>query len=49
MNTTAGEFAPYIEAAWQYYFSENENSNLAADFSAGFRFSTGIRWTMQAR
>ena len=49
MNTAAGEFAPYIEAAWQYYFSENENRNLAADFSAGFRFSTGIRWTMQAR
>jgi len=49
INTPAGAFAPYIEAAWQYYFSENENRNLAADFSAGFRFSTGVRWTMQIR
>ena len=48
-NTAGGEFAPYLEAAWQYYFSENENININADFSAGFRFSTGIRWTVQVR
>jgi probable lipoprotein NlpC len=49
LSTAAGEFAPYFEAAWQYYFSENETRNATADFSAGFRFSTGIRWTIQIR
>jgi len=48
-NTTAGEFAPYLEAAWQYYFSEDANKDLAADFSASFRLSTGIRWSIQVR
>jgi hypothetical protein len=38
VKTSMGEFAPYIEAAWQPYFSDD------ADFSSGFRFSTGIRW-----
>ena len=47
IKTAIGEFSPYLEAAWQYYFSENENKNFLADISAGFRFSTGIRWTMQ--
>jgi probable lipoprotein NlpC len=49
INTTNGDFAPYLELAWQSYFSENSNSNPAADFSAGFRFSTGIRWTIRVR
>jgi probable lipoprotein NlpC len=49
MSTASGEFAPYFEAAWQYYFSENDSRNLSADISAGFRFSTGIRWTIQVR
>ena len=49
LNTAAGSFAPYFEAAWQYYFSENENINIAADFSAGLRFSTGVRWTIRIR
>jgi probable lipoprotein NlpC len=40
------EIAPYVEAAWQSYFSNNSSSDLAADFSAGFRFSTGIRWML---
>ncbi|MDR0313070.1 MAG: C40 family peptidase [Treponema sp.] len=47
LKTSKGEFAPYIEAAWQSYFSENSNSNLNADISAGLRLSTGIRWTLQ--
>jgi probable lipoprotein NlpC len=47
LKTSKGEFAPYVEAAWQSYFSENSNSNLNADISAGLRLSTGIRWTLQ--
>jgi probable lipoprotein NlpC len=47
IKTSKGEFAPYIETAWQSYFSENSNSNLNADISAGLRLSTGIRWTLQ--
>ena len=46
-KTAGGEFAPYLEAAWQSYFNEDQIANLNADFSAGFRFSTGIRWTIQ--
>lgn len=49
LNTKRGAFAPYVEAAWQSYFSDNSNSNLNADFSAGFRFSTGLRWTIRWR
>jgi probable lipoprotein NlpC len=48
LETSAGEFAPYVEAAWQYYIKDNEKSNANADFAAGFRFSTGLRWTVQA-
>jgi probable lipoprotein NlpC len=47
LKTSKGEFAPYIETAWQSYFSENANSNLSADLLAGLRLSTGIRWTLQ--
>jgi hypothetical protein len=43
----AGEFAPYLEIAWQSYFNQSGGSSLNADFSAGFRFSTGVRWTLQ--
>jgi probable lipoprotein NlpC len=42
-----GELAPYLEAAWQSYFSGNSEANVNADFSAGFRFSTGIRYTFK--
>ena len=48
-KSTRGEFAPYLEIAWQSYFSDNKAFDLNADFSAGFRFSTGIRWTMQVK
>jgi len=44
LKTGRGEFSPYLELAWQSYFSDNSNFDLAADFSAGFRFSTGVRW-----
>jgi len=47
LKTKGGEFAPYLEVAWQSYFSDNQTPDLGADFSAGLRFSTGIRWTMQ--
>ena len=43
-SSKSGDFSPYIEAAWQSYFSDNNSADFAADFSAGFRFSTGIRW-----
>jgi len=46
-KSSRGEFAPYLEIAWQSYFSNNQAFDLNADFSAGFRFSTGIRWTTQ--
>jgi len=48
-KTKSGEFAPYLEAAWQSYISNNQSSDINADFSAGFRFSTGIRWTIQVK
>jgi probable lipoprotein NlpC len=44
LKTSKGEFAPYVEVAWQSYLSDNADINLAADFFASFRFSTGIRW-----
>ncbi|MDR1319784.1 MAG: hypothetical protein LBJ90_09170, partial [Treponema sp.] len=40
-----GELAPYAELAWQSYFSDNDEVNLNADFAAGLRFSTGLRYT----
>jgi probable lipoprotein NlpC len=49
LKTSKGEIAPYVEAAWQSYFSDNADFNFAADFSASFRFSTGIRWLVNLR
>jgi probable lipoprotein NlpC len=46
-SSEAGEFAPYMELAWQSYYNQGAGRNLNADFSAGFRFSTGVRWTLQ--
>ncbi|WP_461246915.1 C40 family peptidase [Treponema sp. R6D11] len=46
-KSSAGEIAPYVEAAWQSYYSDNADVNVAADFSANFRFSTGIRWLIK--
>ena len=46
-NYSKGEIAPYIEAAWQSYSSDNADINIAADLSASFRFSTGIRWLIK--
>jgi hypothetical protein len=46
-KTSSGDFSPYLEAAWQHYISDNETRNFNADFSAGFRFSTGIKWALQ--
>jgi probable lipoprotein NlpC len=47
--TAAGDFAVYIEAAWQYYVNNSEELNLNADFSAGFRLSTGLRWSYKLK
>jgi len=46
-KTPAGEFAPYVELAWQSYYSNNADINIIADLSASFRFSTGIRWLIR--
>ena len=48
-STAAGDFAPYIEAAWQYYIRNTVDFNLKADFSAGLRLSTGIRWSYKLK
>ncbi|MCL1932173.1 MAG: C40 family peptidase [Treponema sp.] len=37
--------APYGELAWQSYFYDGSKKNLGADFTAGFRFSTGLSCT----
>ena len=47
LKTKGGEFAPYVETAWQSYSRGSQSSNLSADFHAHFRFSTGLRWTTQ--
>jgi hypothetical protein len=46
-KTSTGEIAPYVEAAWQSYYSNNTDVNIAADLSASFRFSTGVRWLIK--
>ena len=45
IKTSYGNFAPYLEAAWQNYFSNDSVMNLNADFNASLRISTGIRFT----
>jgi probable lipoprotein NlpC len=45
LKIARGELAPYGEIAWQSYFSDNSGANPGADFAAGFRLSTGIRYT----
>ena len=49
IETGGGTFSPYMETAWQHYLSEEKNDNINADFSAGFRFSTGVRWSLKVR
>jgi probable lipoprotein NlpC len=46
IKVAAGDLAPYAEVAWQAYFISNSSrSEPAADFAAGFRISTGLRYT----
>jgi probable lipoprotein NlpC len=46
MNVSGGDLAVYGEFAWQSYFSEaGAERNWNADFAAGCRFSTGLRYT----
>jgi probable lipoprotein NlpC len=46
MKVPGGDLAFYGEFAWQSYFSENgAERNWNADFAAGCRFSTGLRYT----
>jgi probable lipoprotein NlpC len=43
-----GDLAVYGEFAWQSYFSETgAERNWNADFAAGCRFSTGLRYTVR--
>ena len=49
LKTKIGEFAPYIETAWQYYIPKDDKENVKADILAGSRFSTGLRWTVPIR
>jgi probable lipoprotein NlpC len=46
-KTGRGTLAPYGELAWQSYFSDGEGRDWNADFSAGLRLSTGIRFTIE--
>jgi len=39
------DLVPYGELAWQSYTNNSSDRNIAADFAAGFRFSTGLRVT----
>ena len=39
------ELAPYAEVAWQSYTPESNAKNTNADFAAGLRVSTGLRYT----
>jgi probable lipoprotein NlpC len=48
-DSHVGDFSPFVELAWQSYESKNNNFDFIADFSAGFRFSTGIRWLMRVK
>jgi len=45
IKIAGNELSPYAELAWQTYLSNNARHNLGADLAAGFRFSTGIRYT----
>ena len=45
----SGVYSPFIEASWQSDLFNYNNYNLANDFSAGFRFSTGVRWLLQVK
>jgi hypothetical protein len=46
MKVAGGDLDVYGELAWQSYFSENgAERNWNADFAAGLRFSTGLRYT----
>ncbi|MDR2258307.1 MAG: C40 family peptidase [Treponema sp.] len=46
MKVAGGDLSFYGEFAWQSYFSEEgAERNWNADFAAGLRFSTGLRYT----
>jgi hypothetical protein len=46
MEVPGGDLAVYGEFAWQSYFSDSgAERNWNADFAAGCRFSTGLRYT----
>jgi probable lipoprotein NlpC len=46
LKVSGGELSPYGEFAWQYYLPQaGEKRNWNADFAAGCRFSTGLRYT----
>jgi probable lipoprotein NlpC len=45
IKIAGNDLSPYAELAWQSYLSNNAREDIGADFAAGFRFSTGIRYT----
>jgi probable lipoprotein NlpC len=49
IKISRGELAPYAELAWQSYLRNNGDINLNADFAAGLRLSTGLRYTWKFR
>jgi len=49
IKSSGGIFSPYLELSWQSYSGNNQTFDFIADFSAGFRFSTGIRWLIQIK
>jgi probable lipoprotein NlpC len=45
VRTPGGNFAPYLELAWQHDFN-NPYLSPSRSFTEGLRFSTGVRWLM---
>jgi len=49
VKVAGNDLSPYAELAWQSYVSNNARFNFGADLAAGFRFSTGIRYTWKIK
>jgi len=49
VKVAGNDLSPYAELAWQSYVSNNAQFNFGADLAAGFRFSTGIRYTWKIK
>ena len=49
VKVAGNDLSPYAELAWQSYVSNSARVNLGADLAAGFRFSTGVRYTWKIK